>query len=114
MISPALGQPVSANDVAEALADLATGEPLNGTVELAGPERFRLCDIAAEVLTAYEDPRRLIADPHAPYFGAELTDESLLPAHGARIGRLRFENWLRQTLQPPDRSALGKDEARAP
>jgi uncharacterized protein YbjT (DUF2867 family) len=99
-ISPALGQPVSAIDVAEALADLATGEPLNRTVEVAGPERFRLCDVAAEVLTAYEDCRRIIPDWRARYFGAELTDESLLPGREARIGQLRFENWLRQTLQP--------------
>src|SRR5215472_433399 len=98
-ISPALAQPVSAIDVAEALADLATGEPLNRTVEVAGPERFRLCDIATEVATAYEDPRRIIADPHALYFGAELTDQSLLPSRDAHIGVLRFEDWLRQTLQ---------------
>lgn len=99
-ISPALGQPVSAIDVAEALAELATGEPLNRTVELAGPERFRLSDIASEVMTAYEDPRRLIADWRALYFGAELEGHSLLPASDARIGGLRFEDWLRQTLQP--------------
>jgi uncharacterized protein YbjT (DUF2867 family) len=99
VISPALAQPVAAFDVAEALADLAVGEPLNRTVELAGPERFRLSDIATEVMTAYEDPRRLIADPHAPYFGAELNDDSLLPGRDARIGVLRFEDWLRQTLQ---------------
>jgi uncharacterized protein YbjT (DUF2867 family) len=99
VISPALAQPVSAIDVAEALADLATGEPLNRTVEVAGPERFRLSDLATEVLTAYEDPRRIIADRHALYFGAELTDQSLVPGRDARIGVLRFEEWLRQTLQ---------------
>ncbi len=101
-ISPALGQPVSAIDVAKTLADLATGEPLNRTVEVAGPERFRLCDIAAEVMTAYEDPRRLIADWQALYFGAELEGHSLLPAADARIGGLRFEDWLRQTLETRD------------
>ena len=100
MITPAMGQPVSAVDVAEALAELATGEPLNRTVELAGPERFRLCDIAAEVMTAYEDPRQLIADWQARYFGAELKGHSLLPATDCRIGGFRFEDWLRETLQP--------------
>lgn len=100
VISPALSQPVSGIDVAEALADLATGEPLNRTVEVAGPEQFRLSDLAAAILTAYEDPRRIIVDPHALYFGAELTDRSLLPGRDARIGTLRFEDWLRQTLQP--------------
>jgi uncharacterized protein YbjT (DUF2867 family) len=99
-ISPALAQPISGIDVAEALSDLATGEPLNRTVEAAGPERLRLSDVAAAVLTAYEDPRRVIADPHALYFGAELNDQSLLPGRRARIGALRFEDWLRQTLQP--------------
>ena len=99
-ITPALGQPVSAIDVAEALAGLATGEPLDRTVELAGPERFRLCDIANEVMTAYEDPRRLIPDWRALYFGAELEGHSLLPSADCRTGGLRFEDWLRQTLQP--------------
>ncbi|MGZ3343253.1 MAG: SDR family oxidoreductase [Caulobacteraceae bacterium] len=102
VISSALGQPVSAADVAEALAELAVSEPLNQTVEVAGPERFRLCDIAAEVMIAYEDPRRLVPDPRAPYFGAELDDQSLLPCRDARIGALRFEAWLRETLQPFD------------
>lgn len=99
-ISPALAQPISAVDVAEALADLAVGEPLGRTVEIAGPEQFRLSDIATEVATAYEDPRRIIADPRARYFGAELDDGSLLPARDARTGALRFTDWLRQTLQP--------------
>lgn len=100
VISPALVQPVSALDVAEALADLATGAPLDRTVEVAGPERFRMSDLAAEVLTAYDDRRRIIADPHARYFGAELNDQSLLPGPDARIAALRFEDWLRQSLQP--------------
>ena len=100
VISPALAQPLSAIDVAQALAELVTGEPLNQTAEVAGPERFRLSDLAAEVLTAYEDPRRIIADPHALYFGAELTDQSLLPGRDARLAMLRFEDWLRQSLQP--------------
>jgi uncharacterized protein YbjT (DUF2867 family) len=103
-ISPALAQPVAAIDVAEALADLATGEPLNRTVEVAGPERIRLSDVATQVATAYEDPRRIIADPHALYFGAELTDQLLLPGRDARIGGLRFEDWLRQSLQPSNRA----------
>ena len=105
-ISPALAQPISRLEVAEVLAELAAGEPLNGTVEVAGPERFRLCDVATEVLTAYEDPRRVIEDPGAPYFGAELTDQALLPGSGARVGALRFEDWLRQRLEyePPNRA----------
>lgn len=100
LISSALAQPIAGIDVAEALAELATGEPLNRTVEVAGPEPYRLSDVATEVMTAYEDARRIIADPHAPYFGADLTGHSLLPGRDARIGALRFEDWLRQTLQP--------------
>jgi len=102
-ISPALAQPISRIDAAELLAFLATGEPLNGTVEVAGPEQFRLSDLAMEVLTAYEDSRRLVADPKALYFGAELDDQSLLPGRDARICALRFEDWLRESLQPSDR-----------
>jgi uncharacterized protein YbjT (DUF2867 family) len=103
-IAPALTQPISRIDVAELLAELATGEPLNRTVEVAGPEQFRLCDLATEVATAYEDPRRIVADPRALYFGAELADQSLLPGGEAHIGALGFEDWLRQTLQPADRA----------
>ena len=99
VISPALVQPIAGEDIAEALADLATGEPINRTVEIAGPERFRLNALAAEVLTAYEDPRPVVTDIHAPYFGAELDDESLLPGEGALLGVLRFDDWLRQSLR---------------
>jgi uncharacterized protein YbjT (DUF2867 family) len=100
IIPTALAQPIAGIDVGEALAELAIGEPLNRTVEVAGPERLRLSDVAAEVMTAYDDPRRIIADPRALYFGAELTDQSLLPGRNSGIGALRFEDWLRQTLQP--------------
>jgi uncharacterized protein YbjT (DUF2867 family) len=100
VISPELAQPVSRIDVAEALAELTKQGPLNRTVEMAGPERFRLSVLATEVLTAYEDPRRVVADPEALYFGAKLNDQSLLPSREARIGKLRFEDWLRQSLQP--------------
>ncbi len=100
VISPALVQPISGLDVAEALADIATGPPLNGVAEVAGPERFRLTEIAAEVLTAYEDRRRVVPDREAPYFGAVLGERSLLPGAKARIAPLRFEDWLRDSLQP--------------
>ena len=100
VISPASVQPISGLEVAEALADLATGGPLNATIEVAGPQVLRLPDLASEVLTAYEDQRRVIADRRAPYFGAELGDESLLPGAAARIAALCFEDWLRESLQP--------------
>jgi uncharacterized protein YbjT (DUF2867 family) len=108
VISPARVQPISGVDVAEALADLATGEAMNRTIEVAGPERFGLPDLAAEVLTAYEDPRQIVADPQALYFGARLDDESLLPGAGAHIAALRFEDWLRGTLQPFTQAKRGE------
>jgi uncharacterized protein YbjT (DUF2867 family) len=98
IISPALMQPIAAEDLAQTLADVAVNDPLSRTIETAGPEQFRLDYLATEVLTAYEDPRRIIADPHAPYFGAQLDDRSLLPGDGVLISPLRFEDWLRDTL----------------
>lgn len=101
VISPAPVQPIAADDVAETLADLVLGAPLNDTVEVAGPERQRLDDLATQVLTAYEDPRRVTPDIHARYFGAELDDQSLLPGDRPRIAPTRFSDWLRQSLQAP-------------
>jgi uncharacterized protein YbjT (DUF2867 family) len=101
IISPARVQPIAGDDIAEALADLVLGPAVNGTVEVAGPERFRLDELAIEVLTALEDPRPVIPDPGAPYFGARLDDRSLLPGDAARIAPTRFHDWLAASLQAP-------------
>ena len=101
VISPARVQPIAGVDVARVLADLALSAPLNGTMEVAGPQRFRLDELATEVLTALEDPRQVMPDPDAPYFGARLNDESLLPGADARIATTRFHDWLSAGLQPP-------------
>jgi uncharacterized protein YbjT (DUF2867 family) len=93
-LSPALFQPVSSEDVAAALADVTLGAPVNGIVELAGPERFSLDDFARRYLVATKDPRKVGADIHARYFGAELDDRSLTPGSNARLGSVRFEDWL--------------------
>ena len=93
-LPPLLVQPAATDDVAGALADVAVGPPLNDTVELAGPEVRRLDELARRVLKAIGDPRPVVADPHAPYFGAELSERSLLPRDGARIAPTRFEDWL--------------------
>jgi uncharacterized protein YbjT (DUF2867 family) len=93
-----LVQPEAADDVAGALAEVVANEPMNDVVELAGPEQFRLDEIARRVLSANRDPRPVAADIHARYFGAELDDRSLVPAGNARIAATRFEDWLRQTL----------------
>jgi uncharacterized protein YbjT (DUF2867 family) len=99
-LSPALMQPIVSDEVAEALADIAAGPPANGTVEIAGPEAIPLNELAREVLSAKQDPRLIVADRHARYFGAELDDRSLIPGPGARIGSLTFGDWLRQSITP--------------
>ena len=97
-VPPVLVQPEAAEDVAAALAVAAVGAPVNGTVELAGPERFRLDELARRVLDANGDTRRVTADHGARYFGAALDDRSLIPSDDARIAPTRFEDWLSQTV----------------
>ena len=96
-LPPALVQPEAADDVASTLADVAVGAPLNDTVELAGPEAFRLDELAQLLLSARDDPRQVTADVHARYFGAQVEDRSLTPGDDARIAPTRFEDWLRQS-----------------
>ena len=96
-VPPVLIQPQAADDVAAAVADLALSQPVNGIVELAGPEPYRLDELVARVLRAKNDPRRVIPDVHARYFGAELDDHSLMPGENARIAPTRLEDWLRST-----------------
>jgi uncharacterized protein YbjT (DUF2867 family) len=91
---PALFQPIAADDVAAALADLSVGAPLNGTVEVAGPESIPMDAIARQFLAAKGDKRQVIADVHARYFGAELNDRSLTPGDRPRLGSIRFVDWL--------------------
>jgi uncharacterized protein YbjT (DUF2867 family) len=93
-LAPVFVQPESADDVAAALADVAVHEPVNDIVELAGPERFRLDELAQRVLRVNNDPRPVLADAHARYFGAELDEYSLTPGNNARIAPTRFEDWL--------------------
>jgi uncharacterized protein YbjT (DUF2867 family) len=93
-LSPALFQPVASDDVAAALADVTLGAPVNGIVELAGPEKCSLDEFGRKYLIATNDPRRVAADIHARYFGAELDDQSLMPVNNPRLGSLRFEDWL--------------------
>jgi uncharacterized protein YbjT (DUF2867 family) len=99
-ISPALVQQIAVEDVADTLGDAVFGDPLDGVIEVAGPEQFGMDAVAAEIATAFEDTRRIVADRHARYFGAELEDRSLLPGSDARIAALRFDDWLRRSLQP--------------
>ena len=93
-IAPVAFQPMAAADVARAVAGVAVGSPLNGRVEIAGPERLRFDGVIRRRLSARNDPRRVVVDPQAPYFGAVPSEQSLVPLNGAQLGTIRFEDWL--------------------
>ena len=93
-LAPVLIQPMAAEDVATQVAKVAVGAPLNGIVEVAGPDQFRLDELVRRYLTAREDPRSVIADPDARYYGAKLGERTLVPDNAATIGETRFEDWL--------------------
>ncbi|HEY2623551.1 MAG TPA: SDR family oxidoreductase [Dyella sp.] len=93
-LSTGLMQPIASDDVADAVTDCTLGAPVNGTVEIAGPERAPLAELVQRFLTRVGDPRKVVADPKALYFGAELEPNSLLPGEGARLGALDFQAWF--------------------
>jgi len=96
-LPPVLFQPMAADDVASGVARIAVGPPVNGIVEIAGPEQFRLDDLVRRRLAALNDPREVIADPKALYSGAKISEGTLLPGKNARLGETRFETWLTQS-----------------
>jgi uncharacterized protein YbjT (DUF2867 family) len=96
-VPPAFVQPESADDAAAALADLAVSEPLNGIVEMGGPEQFRLDELIRRVLAAKNDERLVETDIRARFFGAELEAHSLTPGPDARIAPTRFADWLKRS-----------------
>ena len=97
-VPPVLFQPMAADDVAKAVSRVAVGTPVNGTVEVAGPQQFRFDELIRQGLAAYNDPREVVADPHARYFGAELSERSLIPWGDARLADIRFDEWLGQSV----------------
>jgi uncharacterized protein YbjT (DUF2867 family)/nitrite reductase/ring-hydroxylating ferredoxin subunit len=99
-VPPVLIQPIAADDVARAVAKIATGIPLNGTIEVGGPEPFYLDGLVQRVLGAHNDPREVVADPHARYFGTELSERSLVAGDEAELGEIRFDDWLARTAHP--------------
>jgi uncharacterized protein YbjT (DUF2867 family) len=101
-LSPAFIQPIASDDVAAALADVVLGAPVNGIVEIAGPDRFRLSDLVRDYLAVKGDTRTVRADVHARYFGAELKEDTLVPQGAARLGASRIGNWL-QAQAPASR-----------
>jgi uncharacterized protein YbjT (DUF2867 family) len=95
-LSSALIQPMAAEDVASAVARVAVGPPINGVIEVAGPEQFRLDGLIRLGLAAKGDRRSVISDPEARYFGARLRERTLLPGKGAVLASTRFEDWISQ------------------
>ena len=104
-LPPVLFQPMAAEDVATAVTTGAAGAPLNGTVEIAGPERFRFDELIRKRLSELNDPREVIADPHARYFGTELSENSLVPIGDAQLGKTRFEDWFKLSTSNATRAS---------
>jgi uncharacterized protein YbjT (DUF2867 family) len=93
-LAPAKFQPIYSDDVAAAVGRTAVGDPVNGTVEVAGPDVFQLDELIRETLAAQNDPRTVVTDPHAPYSGAELEETTLLPGPDAHLAGTRLSDWL--------------------
>ena len=96
-LSSVLMQPIAADDVAAAVAEVAVGQPANGMVEVAGPDRIRQDELVRQFLSATGDAREVITDANAGYFGIEVNDQSLVPGANARSGKMHFSDWLRRT-----------------
>jgi uncharacterized protein YbjT (DUF2867 family) len=99
-LAPVLIQPMAAEDVAKAVGRVAVAAPVNGTVEVAGPEQFRLDDFVRKGLSVRSDPRTIVADPRAGYYGVEVDERTLVPGNDARLAETRFEDWLSQQPTP--------------
>src|SRR5262249_6370196 len=99
-LPPALMQPIVSDEVVAALADVVLGPPLNATIEVGGPEAIAMDELAREELSARQDVRKIITDRHARDDGAALNDQCLVPGPRARLGTLKFGDWLRQSISP--------------
>src|SRR5947207_14418499 len=96
-LPPVLFQPMAADDIATLVGRIAVGTPVNGTVEIGGPEQFRMDELVRRRLAQLGDPREVVADPNALYSGAKINDRTLVPGDNARLGETRYEAWLNQT-----------------
>jgi uncharacterized protein YbjT (DUF2867 family) len=99
-VPAALIQPIVSDDVVAVLTEIALGPPVNGTLEVGGPERFRFDEIIGRALSVKNDKRKVVADGHARYFGTELEEESLIPGGKARVGQTRFDAWISRSSAP--------------
>src|SRR5437667_11788105 len=106
-LAPVLFQPMASDDVAAAVGRIAVGAPVNGVIEVGGPEQFRFDEMIRHFLSSRNDPRDVVADPDALYFGAVLTERTLVPEENAIRGETRFDDWL-------SKSASGKEVATRP
>ena len=116
-LPPVLFQPMAADDVASAVGRIAIGQPINGIVEIGGPEQFRVDELVQRRLASLKDPREVTADPNARYSGAKLSERTLVPGDNARLGETRFEIWLTQPAaqipsapQPAGAAAANKEK----
>jgi uncharacterized protein YbjT (DUF2867 family) len=96
-VSPGLFQPIASDDVAAIVADVAIAQPANGSIDIGGPERAPFNEVVARYLKAVGDPREVVRDPQARYFGGLVDDQSLVPLGDARLGRIGFEEWFRHS-----------------
>ncbi|MER5621929.1 SDR family oxidoreductase [Streptosporangium sp. NPDC002544] len=96
-MAPVLFQPIAGDEVAQAVGRISVGSPVNGRVEVAGPERFRMDEFFRDALAAWDDPREVVTDSHARYFGAELGEGTLVPAGDAILGETRYGDWPGRT-----------------
>jgi uncharacterized protein YbjT (DUF2867 family) len=106
-LPPVAFQPMAAADVAKAVSRVATGTPINAIVEIGGPERFRFDEVIRRALSAMNDPRTVVADPSATYYGISVGEDSLVPGDGAILGETRLDDWLRETTALPATAAAG-------
>ncbi|WQO68653.1 SDR family oxidoreductase (plasmid) [Sinorhizobium medicae] len=102
-LSPAMMQPIFSDDVADLLADLVLGQPVNGVAEIAGPEPIRIADAVTKYLRQIGDGREVVVDEKTPYFGALLDDKTLMPSKSVRLGKTKYSEWVKTATPPPAR-----------
>ena len=109
----ALIQPMAADDVASAVCRVAVVAPLNATIEVGGPERFRLDELVRRALAQTGDPREVVTDPSARYYGIKLSERTLVPGDGAQLGQTRFDDWLNHSAVHLSRSVTSSESVRS-